>query len=307
MELLKKLISIQGASSDEEEMKNFILSHIEINKANWKIKPKIIQGRNFQDCIILIFGEPKTAIYAHIDTIGFSVSHTNKLIPIGGPELIDGTILVGKDSIGEIETELLIIETETNQNHLQCILDRNIEPGTILTFKPNFINHKTHIQTPYLDNRLGVWNTLKLAENLEHGAIVFSTYEEHGGNSVAFCAKYLYNTYNITQALISDITWTSSHIHTNKGVVISLRDGSIPRRSYLKKIISLAKESGVPFQLEVESSGGSDGSYLQNSELPIDWCFIGAACENIHTPTETVSKKDIKHMLNMYAHLIKNL
>lgn len=307
MKLLKKLTSIPGASSDESNIKKFILKYIEENKQNWKTKPLIISSEEFHDNIILVFGKPRTAIYAHIDTIGFSVSYENQLVKIGGPDLIDGTPLVGKDSQGKIETELMIIEQENDRPIIKCVYPRTIDRGTILTYKPNFRETETTIQSPYLDNRLGVWSALKIAETLKDGAIVFSTYEEHGGNSVGYISKYLYKKYNIKQALISDITWLTDHVTPGKGVVISLRDSMLPRKSFLDKIVSLAKKSGIDFQLEVESAGGSDGSTLQKSELLIDWCFIGAGEDNVHTCNEIVSKYDVMCMVELYRFLMKKL
>ena len=104
MKLLKKLTSIAGASSDELQIKFFLLKYILENQNNWKSKPTIIEGDEFHDNLILVFGKPRTAIYAHIDTIGFSVSYENQLVKIGGPDLIDETPLVGRDSKGKIET-----------------------------------------------------------------------------------------------------------------------------------------------------------------------------------------------------------
>ena len=86
-----------------------------------------------------------------------------------------------------------------------------------------------------------------------------------------------------------------------------MRDHGIPRRSYLTHIIKLAQESGVDFQLEVESSGGSDGGVLQKSDLPIDWCFIGAPEDNVHSPDEIVFKFDIRAMVGLYKYLMKRL
>ena len=75
----------------------------------------------------------------------------------------------------------------------------------------------------------------------------------------------------------------------------------------MDKIIELAKVSGIPFQLEVESAGGSDGGMLQKSDYPIDWCFIGAAEDNVHTPDEKVFKNDIQSMVDLYKYLMKYL
>jgi len=307
MELLEKLVTIRAAASDELQLKEFLLAHIEENQKSWAVQPRIVHGKGFQDCLILIFGEPTTAIYAHMDSIGFSVGYDKQLIKIGGPRTIDGMQLVGADSQGEIETELMVIEEEDGHDSYQYVFHREIERGTILTFKPNFRETNEYIQSPYMDNRLGVWNALQVARDMQNGAIVFGTYEEHGGNTVANCARFLMEEYGVYQALISDITWVTSGVVHGGGVAISMRDSGLPRRSYLNRIIELAKESGVEFQLEVESTGGSDGGVLQKSSLPIDWCFIGAAEDNVHTPDEKVFKKDIQSMVDLYKFLMKHL
>jgi len=303
MELLKQLTEIRGVSGDESLIKDFIIEYVSSNATSWKVQPKVIAGEGFQDCVILVFGKPTTAIYAHTDTIGFTVGYDKELIKVGGPRTIDGMQLVGSDSKGE----LMVIEEEDGSRQLKYVFDRIIDRGTLLSFKPDFRETEEYVQSPYMDNRLGVWSALKVASTLENGAIVFSTYEEHGGNSVGFCAKYLLENYGVRQALISDITWVTHGVVHAGGVAISMRDSWIPRRTYLNRIIELAKESGVQFQLEVESAGGSDGTSLQKSDLAIDWCFIGAPEDNVHTPDEKVFKYDIMCMVELYRYLMKHL
>lgn len=306
-ELLEKLVAVRGTSGDESSIKEFLIDYITSHQSNWKQQPEIIQGEEFQDAIILVFGQPKTAIFAHIDTIGFMTGYDKNLIKIGGPRIIDGIQLVGSDSQGEIETELLVIEEEDGSSHINYVYDREIDRGTPLSFKPDFRLTDTYIQSPYMDNRLGVWVALQVAKELENGIIVFSTYEEHGGGSVGFLGKYIYEKYNVRQALISDITWVTDGIHHGKGVAISMRDSGIPRRKYLNRIINIAKTSSVPFQLEVESAGGSDGTMLQKTDLPFDWCFIGAPEDNVHSPDEKVALSDIQSMIDLYQLLMKKL
>ncbi len=305
MELLQKMCSIRAASGDESPMKEFLLNYIEKNKSNWKTQPTIIEGDDFQDCILLIFGKPTTAIYAHIDSIGFTVGYENELIKIGGPQIIDGTVLVGSDSKGEIETKLVITENEDNEKSIICDFERQIDRGTNLTFKCDYRDTEEYIQSCYLDNRLGVWNALKVAETLENGAIAFSCWEETGGGSVGYLGKYLFEKYKIRQALIADITWITKGVQHGKGVAISLRDSGLPRKKYLSKILTIANKTKIPFQLEVESAGGSDGNALQRSSYPIDWCFIGAAEDHVHSPDEKVHKADIESMHQMYSELMK--
>lgn len=305
--LLKQLCEIHAPSGSEEAMTQFLLKHIKKEQKNWKVQPEILIGEDFQDCIILIFGKPTTAIFAHMDSVGYTVGYNNNLIKIGGPSAKKGAKLVGEDSKGKISCTLEAKEDEHQYLTYSATFNREIERGTTLTYQPNFREDKNHVQCCYMDNRLGVWNTLEVAKTLENGAIVFSAWEEHGGGSVGYLAKFLYEGFGVKQALISDITWVTEGVKHGKGVAISMRDSGIPRRSYLNKIIALAEKSKIPFQLEVESAGGSDGNALQRASYPFDWCFIGAPEDYVHSPDEKVHKKDIKTMVEMYEYLMKTL
>jgi len=303
MELLKEMCAIHAPSGNESGMTSFLLQYIEKNKKNWDVIPTVYFGEDFQDCIVLIFGKPQTAIFAHIDSIGFTVRYGNQLVKIGGPRLIEGMDLVGEDSQGKIECKLSV----NKEGAISYKYKREIERGTELTFKPEWRETKDYVQCCYMDNRLGVWNALQVAETLKNGAIVFSCYEEHGGGTVSFIQKFLFEKYKIKQALISDITWVTEGVPHGKGVAISLRDSLIPRRSYVDKIVDIAKKSTVPYQLEVEGTGGSDAKELQMAEFPWDWCFIGAPEDNVHTPNEKVYKSDINAMVSLYKVLMEKM
>lgn len=303
MELLKTLCSIHAPSGNEGAMTGFLLDFIKTNQAGWKVPPEIFYGDDFQNCIILIFGKPRTAVFAHIDSIGFTVRYENELVKIGSPKTANGYLLKGFNHNQEFEYPLEVADDQ--KIFLKAPLQ--IERGTDLTFKNNWREGKDFIQCCYMDNRLGVWNALRLCETLTDGAIIFSCWEEHGGGSVPFLAKFLYEQYKIRQALISDITWVTDGVRAGKGVAISLRDTGIPRKKFVDRIINIAKESKIDFQLEVENAGGSDGTELQKQPYPIDWCFIGAPEEYVHSPDEKVHKADILSMLNLYQVLMVQL
>jgi putative aminopeptidase FrvX len=303
MELLKTLCEIHAPSGEEVRMTEFLLKHIQKNKKKWKGKVEIFHGDELQDCIVLAFGKPRTAIFAHMDSIGFSVRYFNQLLPIGSPDAESGTLLVGEDSLGKIECELNF----DKEDHAIYKFGRAIERGTTLTYKIDFREDKHFIQTPYLDNRLGMYSALKVAETLKDGIIVFSCWEEHGGGSVPYLAKFIYEKWKVKQALISDITWVSDGVQPGKGVVISMRDRNIPRKSYVNRLIEIATEHEITFQVEVEGMGSSDGRELQTSPYPFDWCFVGAPQQNPHTPNEKVHKRDIKSMIELYSVLMKEL
>ena len=119
--------------------------------------------------------------------------------------------------------------------------------------------------------------------------------------------QHIYEKYQVQQALISDITWVTAGVVHGEGAAISIRDRSIPRRSYVNKIIELVQFAQIPHQLEVEAYGGSDGKELQTSPYPFDWCFIGAPEAFVHSPDEKVHLADIDSMQKIYQLLMQKL
>jgi len=302
MKLLRDLLVQFGVSGDEGPTTKFILQYIYNQKKNWGFQPEIFAGDEFHDCILLKFGSPTTAVFAHIDTIGFMSRYENQLVAVGGPEIQEGTLLEGQDSLGQISCRIL-----GDEDNLRHDFGRAIERGTRLAFAQDIRIDDEFIQAAYLDNRLGVYSALKVCENLEHGWVVFSTYEEHGGGSMPYLLSFIQQNHPIKNALISDITWVTDGVFPKEGVVISIRDKFIPRKKFIDKVVGLAKESGIPFQLEVEAYGGSDGREVQFSPFAIDWVFVGAAEENVHTPNEKVAISDLDSMIQMHQYLMKHL
>jgi putative aminopeptidase FrvX len=301
--LLRQLCEIPGTSGNESAVRDFLLKYIRKAQQSWKVKPEIFQGGDFQDGLVLRFGKPRTAVFAHMDTVGFTVRYFNQLVPVGSPDAADGTILVGRDSRGEIECELMF----DKEHHALYKFGRVIDRGTPLSYKVNFRDSKQGIESAYLDDRLGIYVALEIASRLKDGIIVFSCWEEHGGGGVPFLAKFIYESWGVRQALISDITWVSDGIDHGKGVVISMRDRNIPRRAFVDRIIAIAEKNRCGYQLEVEGTGSSDGGELQRSPYPFDWCFVGVPHQHPHTPDEKVFKNDIQSMIELYNHLMQEL
>jgi putative aminopeptidase FrvX len=303
MKLLRDLCEIIAPSGEEKPVKDYIIAYVKANMQKWAVKPEIIEGKHLQDNLILQFGKPRTAIFAHMDTVGFTVRYHDQLVPIGQPDVESGYKLIGSDNLGPIECELIYEEDAP----LRYKFPRGIQRGTSLVFQPLYRENGEFVKCAGLDNRLGIYAALKVAETLHDGFIFFTCWEEHGGGAVPVLAKLMYEQHNVSQALIADITWATEGVEQGKGVAISMRDRNIPRQAFIRKIIALADLSGIAYQLEVEGSGSSDGRELQLSPYPIDWCFIGAAEKNVHTPNEMVHKNDIDSMIRMYKYLMREL
>lgn len=301
--LLKHLCEIPGPSGEERAVRNFLIDYTLQHQSRWRVQPVLYYDAELQDCLILKFGSPRTALFAHMDTVGFTVRYEDQLITIGSPEAPEGTSLVGRDSRGDIRCTLRY----DTHDHARYEFGRAIDRGTSLTYEVQFEEDDTFIQSPYLDNRLGVFNALKVAETLTDGAIVFSCWEEHGGGAAGYLAEFMFRNWGVRQALISDITWVTEGVQAGGGVAISMRDRSIPRRAFVDKIMTMADRHRLRYQLEVEAAGSSDGGELQRTALPLDWCFIGAPQFDPHTPHERVHKEDVRAMQEAYEVLMAEL
>lgn len=300
--LLKNLCAVHAPSSDESRMTMFLLEYIEKNSFAWRHKPKLFYGEDYQECVMMVWGKPRTAIVAHIDSVGFMVGYGKKLIPIGSPRCEDATSLVGYENGKEVSCVC-----KKTEDGYEYAADQTFERGTLFTYKPNFFEDEKYIVSPFLDNRVGVYVALRLAERMKSGAILFTTGEETGSGNVKYCWRHLYKMCHIHNALIADITWITEGIRYGEGCAVSLKDTNIPRRIFVDKIINIAKREGLRVQLEVESAGGSDGASLQRSPYAVNWCFVGAAEEYAHTPNERMCKDDIESMYELYKALIENL
>src|SRR5688572_23920556 len=94
-QLLSTLCKINAPSGNETAMTSFLLDYINSQKKSWKTMPVIYYGVGFQNCIVLVFGKPKCAVYAHIDNIGFMTRYGNELVRIGTPKIATGYNLTG--------------------------------------------------------------------------------------------------------------------------------------------------------------------------------------------------------------------
>ena len=246
--------------------------------------------------------KPSVAIFAHIDTTGWTLGYDKQLIPIGDPsgKVGDNLRPAGRPDSGNTLTR-------STDGDWKLKGKTDALPGSNWVYSDPAAQKSGEVQGPYLDNRGGVWAALTALTHCPEICVAFTTGEEASGGGAMVCARRLYETDGITQALISDLTWHTKHIKCGGGAAISLRDNSLPRRRFLAQVLALAEESGQPFQREIESSGGSDGGAIDRSGVPIDWVFIGAPEKAPHTAKERVHLADLQSMAAMLVSLVNGL
>jgi putative aminopeptidase FrvX len=304
LDLLSQLTRIQATCGQEEELNEFILNYLHTHQHRFAAKPHIFTGFGLMNAIVLVFGKPNVAVFAHMDSVGYTVRYDNKLIPIGSPVSKHETPLKGKCNGKWVSMKLVADPME----ELLCVdYQQPIEPGTVLTFDSPFTFTESHITSCYLDNRIGVYLALKLAETTENGIIAFTCCEEHGGGSVPKVARFINMNYGVSQALVADVTWASEAVFVGNGPVVSLRDYRIPRKSYTDRIRKILESKSISYQVEVEGEGSSDGAELQSSVYGFDWCFVGLPVNNMHSANETAAISDLLALQTVYRALINEL
>lgn len=305
MELLKQLCALPGTSGDESRIRDFVLAKVIEKTGDFAGPHDLWYGEGFRDNLVVTFGSPKIAYYAHMDTTGYTARYDNYVIPIGGADGKTGDVLQYHQNGKWHETKLI---TDAGEDGQLLLVDSKepIIPGTTLTYKSDFRLQAERIQSPYLDNRLGVWALLQLIDKalnkqLRNVAFVFTTFEEHGGGAAGLLARKLYKEFKTDQAIITDMTWATEGVFLGKGPAVSLRDSRIPRKVFVDSILQKADRTGIPYQREVEYHGGSDGREIQNLPYPIDWIFIGPPSENQHSSLETVNRHDVDLFVELLA------
>jgi len=289
--LLASLLAIDSPSGDEGRISNLLISFLAA------CDPAIKVTRVGHSIVAQRGSHPSVALFAHIDTTGFTVGYESDLIPIGSPDLADNDKLrsLGKPS------EVFGVEISADG----CKVKDNaiLTPGSRLVFAAQPVVEGDILTAPYLDNRAGVWAALQALIRCENLVVAFTAGEELSGHGARVCARHVFEELHIAQALIADITWDTKYVHVGSGPAVSLRDATVPNRSYLDRVVETASKSGIKHQLEIESDGGSDGGHIERGAYPIDWTFVGAPEKFPHSSHEQVSFEDLRQMANLLTFL----
>ena len=296
LDLLWDLLAQDSPAGDEAALSDWLTEWLSSEV------PDAVIERLGDSLVVTRGGAPKVAVFAHLDTTGWTLGYDKVLIRIGGPA---GKIGDAVRPVRRPDTGCTLAQRKDGSWKLAGKPDA--APGSRFVYAALPKVNGDQITAPYLDNRAGLWAALSALKACPEIALALSVQEETGALGAALTARRLSETYGITQALIADLTWDTKHIKRGLGAAISLRDSSVPRQSYLAHILALAEGSGLPFQREIEAHGGSDGAGIDHSSVPMDWVFVGAPEKSPHTSRERVHAGDLQNMAALLVHLVNGL
>lgn len=281
----------------------------------------------------------KIMIMAHHDEIGMLVKSIDengfiKFTNIGG---IDSKILLAqevivhgsKDIYGVIgakpphllkpeETKKaakmddLYIDTGFDKENISKL----VSIGDVITFKTYPFELKgSKLSSKCLDNRAGVAVLLDIMERLSKlshidDVIFVATSQEELGLSGAKIAAYNINPdiAIVVDACHGDIPDASKDETYTLGKGPAIAMGPNLHRTYTKKIIDIAKEENIPYQLDVEPGNtGTEAWATQVSRSGIPTLLVSIPLKYMHTTIETINTNDIKNAGKLVSKFVSEI
>jgi endoglucanase len=302
---LVSCLTIPGQSGFEGPIRNFLTQKLEqygeISQDNLGSVICKIPGTDPQGI--------KWFISAHLDTCGFIAHSVNngqvKCLNFGYSDTqachmqpvtistkkgsVHGVMYATKDDKGKLS---FMVDTGSRSSR-EASGNLGIQAGDPIHFEidPFLVGDPTKkiICSPRLDNRLGVFELLILAEQLKKSppsddVFLVGTVEEETG---ARGAKTAANKVKPNIALILDATYDEFPVSMSQGPVITLSDRSVILSSKVRDyLLELAKKNKIPVQTEVWNIGGTDAGSVRTIKEGVPTIPILTATKNNHTPIE---------------------
>lgn len=328
--MLKKLTDAFGVSGYEKEVRDVIKDEVKdsgevfVDKLGNLIVHKKGNGK-------------KVMLAAHMDEVGFIVTTIKddgriKFAPVGG---IDARILVSKRVVfgrtkvkGVIGYKPIHLQSEGERNDPVNVKDlfidigatskdevlKSIKPGDYATFESEYVEMVKYIKAKALDDRVGcaiLIDILKENYNLDLYC-VFTVQEEVGLRGATVAA------YKIEPeiGLVIEGTTCADFVkddkdfvtETGKGPAISVMDSSsITNEKLLNRILKVAEENGIPYQIRRGNVGGNDAGAIHKTKSGIITASISVPTRYIHSPISMVHKDDYEYTLKLVKKVLESI
>lgn len=343
-EYQKKLSDLLGVSGHEEEVSNFILNEIEKNGLADKawIDPlgnvlAVKEGTS---------GEHRILLDAHIDEIGFMISHIYgkgflNFVAIGGWDnrVLFGQSVILKSADGKtyhgiigskpphlttVEERKKVVTIEDlyidiGMTSKEEVLEKNINIGTIGTlFSPFNEFPNGMVRGKAFDDRTGcnvLLHTMMLFNEIEHSDTIlfnFAVQEEVGGFGAITGAYELKPTMaiaieNTTAGDVPGMTKSKNPVSIGEGPAITVADKSVISNPKVNnRLIKNAEHEEIQYQYKKPRYGGTDAGKIQFSRRGVPSTVVSVPCRYIHSPTSLLKLDDIYKTIQLIEAFIRN-
>lgn len=95
-------------------------------------------------------------------------------------------------------------------------------------------------------------------------------------------------------------------VSLGKGAAIKVMDRSIIVSPYVREMmIEVAKENGIPYQLEILEFGGTDAGAINLSRGGVPSGVISIPTRYVHSVSEMVDKRDVEASISLLIKMLE--
>ncbi len=330
MELLKRLAEATGVPGYESPVRRIIVDAIRSHVDS-------VEVDRLGNVIARVPGNgPVVAVAAHMDEIGFLVSHIEeksgclRIQPLGGFDpvtLVAQRVVVhGKngDLVGCIGRKPIHILTPEERKQPVEMADlfvdvglpvsdvvAQVSVGDVVTLRQEFLEYGDIVSGKAMDDRLGVFigiEAIKRAERIACDLHFIATTQEEVGVRGATVAGYSVHpdiSIALDVCIAADMPGVSDKdqiAQLRNGVAISLKDArSISHPGLVRAFRQLAETRGIPHQITLASKGGTDAGPLQLARDGSAAITLSIPTRYVHSVVETVHKEAIESAISLLA------
>lgn len=263
---------------------------------------------------------PKVMFAAHMDSIGFIVTHIEKegflrVGRLGGitpHEVVFTPVRFKNGTRGVIVAEE---KAEFGKLKLdECYIDIGVKSeeeakklvrvGDTAVSDTALISMGNKVVSPYMDNRISCAVLLAALEKMPAQCpndvyFVFTVQEEVGIRGAKTAAYAIDPDYGVAVD-VTDVDDTpgsakNGTVQLGKGAAVKVMDSSvICHPDVVSKLSELAAKKEIPVQKDILRAGGTDAGAIHISRTGVRTGGISVPCRYIHTPVEMTDEADFK-------------
>lgn len=271
---------------------------------------------------------PRVMFAAHMDSIGFIVTHIEK----------EGFLRVGK--LGGIAPREAVYSAVRFKNGVrgvfvpeekadfgklkldECFIDIGVENeeaakklvqvGDTCVYDRSIRTRGGRVMGPYLDDRIACAVLLCALERIKKPAcdlyMVFTVQEEVGLRGAKTAAWWVEPDLGIAVD-VTDVDDTpgsekSGTTQLGRGAAVKVMDASVVcHPEVVATLEELAKAQGIPVQRDILRAGGTDAGAIHTTRLGVKTGGISIPCRYIHTPAETADLEDARACVQLVSAL----
>jgi len=336
-DLLKKITELVGPSGYEDDVRGVVKDFLSMSADNVYIDSMgnviaVKKGSRGSGRIMLAGHMDEIGFFvSHIDDKGFI-----RVLPIGGVferALIFQRLLIktreGKIFRGVIGLkpphlarpeearqvpELRELFVDIGARSRDEVLKMGIRIGDVVAYDRDLVLlNEDRVTGKAIDDRVGVVTMIKAFELIEKNqadVYAVATVQEEVGLKGARTAAFSISP-NAALALdvtiASDIPGVGEHewyTQLGKGPAIKIADGRgatglIANKEIVDKLIQVAQQLSIPYQIEVAAGGTTDASAIQLNREGVPAGVVSIPARYIHSPVEMIDLNDVANAIKL--------